>query len=73
MPLTNEKQIRDLCRQAMNETNTHKLLNIFLELDRAARWAEQPGACCEDMGELKKLDPQRQRQQETTTRFPNIL
>ena len=30
-----DKKWRDLCWQAMHETNVHKLLMIFLELDRA--------------------------------------
>ena len=33
----NQKKIRELCKQAMNEDDVNKLLLIFLALDRAAR------------------------------------
>ena len=31
-----KNKLRDLCREAMSETDVQKLLFIFLELDRAA-------------------------------------
>lgn len=32
----NENKLLDLCQQAMHEEDVHKLLRIFLALDRAA-------------------------------------
>jgi Trp operon repressor len=47
MSSANDKRIRDLCRQAMSETEAHKLLKIFLELDRAAERAQRMEVCRE--------------------------
>lgn len=52
---TDENRLRDLCLQAMNESDADKLLRIFLELDRATRREEWTEGFCEDIREHQQF------------------
>jgi hypothetical protein len=52
---TDENQLRDLCRQAMNESDADKLLRIFLELDRATRREQWTEGFREDVREHRQF------------------
>jgi hypothetical protein len=55
-----EKHWRDLCWQAMNEHNVNKLLEIFLELDRATEREQQTELFSEVVREHRQIGPEGQ-------------